>query len=133
MKSPSHSLHYHPLILTPRCIPKFPTYKTLVFLRLTFIFNRRHTRDDNSPSISDESDSHDSSPRRHSSGRSKERSYSPVEGLSSAKAKAKIKKVKEAKSIFHRTWGVVLGIRPALRAVASMSREDWSKKNVQPI
>lgn len=45
-----------------------------------------------------------------------------VEGLSSAKAKAKTKKVKEAKSIFHRTCGVLSGIRPALRAVASMSR-----------
>ncbi|CAI9288165.1 unnamed protein product [Lactuca saligna] len=51
-----------------------------------------------------------------------------VEGLSSAKAKAKTKKVKEAKSIFHRTCGVLSGIRPALRAVASMSREDWGKK-----
>ncbi|KAL7615128.1 hypothetical protein Lser_V15G05449 [Lactuca serriola] len=37
---------------------------------------RRQTRDDNSPSISDDSDSHDSSPRRRSSGRSKERSRS---------------------------------------------------------
>ncbi|CAH1415399.1 unnamed protein product [Lactuca virosa] len=45
-----------------------------------------------------------------------------VEGLSSSKAKAKTKKVKESKSIFHRTCGVLSGIRPALRVVASMSR-----------
>ncbi|KAI3493595.1 hypothetical protein L1887_40797 [Cichorium endivia] len=51
-----------------------------------------------------------------------------VEGLSSAKAKAKAKHVKYAKSIVHRTRAMLLGIRPALRAVASMSREDWAMK-----
>ncbi|XP_024987171.1 mitochondrial proton/calcium exchanger protein-like [Cynara cardunculus var. scolymus] len=55
-----------------------------------------------------------------------------VEGLSSAKAKAKAKQVteshKDAKSILQRTWAMLLGIGPALRAVASMSREEWAKK-----
>ncbi|KAH9726752.1 Leucine zipper-EF-hand-containing transmembrane protein 1 [Citrus sinensis] len=57
-----------------------------------------------------------------------------VVGLSSAKAKAKAKKLQEsqkvAKSIFQRTWAMLLGIGPAFRAVASMSREDWAKKLV---
>lgn len=49
-----------------------------------------------------------------------------VAGLSSARAKAKAKKSlsppKEAKSVLHRVWATLLGIGPALRAVASMSR-----------
>lgn len=49
-----------------------------------------------------------------------------VEGLSSAKAKAKAKKLlesqKAAKSVLQRIWATILGIGPALRAVASMSR-----------
>ncbi|KAL9432055.1 hypothetical protein AB3S75_027130 [Citrus x aurantiifolia] len=57
-----------------------------------------------------------------------------VVGLSSAKAKAKAKKLQEsqkvAKSILQRTWAMLLGIGPAFRAVASMSREDWAKKLV---
>ncbi|KAM7460863.1 hypothetical protein LguiA_028984 [Lonicera macranthoides] len=57
-----------------------------------------------------------------------------VEGLSSAKAKAKAKKLlesqKAAKSVLQRIWATILGIGPALRAVASMSREDWGKKLV---
>ncbi|KAK1426414.1 hypothetical protein QVD17_15085 [Tagetes erecta] len=57
-----------------------------------------------------------------------------VEGLTSAKAKAKAKQVTEsqkpANSILKRTWAMLLGIGPALRAVASMSREDWAKKLV---
>ncbi|KAL5851090.1 hypothetical protein ACOSQ3_006208 [Xanthoceras sorbifolium] len=57
-----------------------------------------------------------------------------VEGLSSAKAKAKAKKLQEsqkvAKTILQRTWATLIGIGPALRAVASMSREDWAKKLV---
>ncbi|KAF5959281.1 hypothetical protein HYC85_000490 [Camellia sinensis] len=55
-----------------------------------------------------------------------------VEGLSSVKAKAKAKQLQEsqkgAKSITKRVWAMILGIGPALRAVASMSREDWAKK-----
>ncbi|XP_059655515.1 uncharacterized protein LOC132302619 [Cornus florida] len=55
-----------------------------------------------------------------------------VEGLSTAKAKLKAKKLQEsqkfAKSILRRVWATFLGIGPALRAVASMSREDWAKK-----
>ncbi|KAM0000179.1 putative EF-hand domain, letm1 ribosome-binding domain-containing protein [Helianthus debilis subsp. tardiflorus] len=59
-----------------------------------------------------------------------------VEGLTTAKAKikAKAKQVTEsqkpANSILKKTWAMLLGIGPALRAVASMSREDWAKKLV---
>ncbi|KAK8481105.1 hypothetical protein V6N11_047848 [Hibiscus sabdariffa] len=57
-----------------------------------------------------------------------------VEGLTTAKAKAKAKRLQDsqkvAKSILRRVWATVLGIGPALRAVASMSREDWAKKLV---
>ncbi|KAG6767695.1 hypothetical protein POTOM_028909 [Populus tomentosa] len=59
-----------------------------------------------------------------------------VEGLSSAKAKAKAKakrlneSMKAEKSVLQRTWAALLGLGPALRAVASMSREDWAKKLV---
>ncbi|CAI9108437.1 OLC1v1008026C1 [Oldenlandia corymbosa var. corymbosa] len=57
-----------------------------------------------------------------------------VVDLSTAKAKAKAKQLQEsqrvAKSILRKTWATLLGIGPALRAVASMSREDWAKKLV---
>ncbi|MBA0840858.1 hypothetical protein Goarm_003401, partial [Gossypium armourianum] len=57
-----------------------------------------------------------------------------VEGLSTAKAKVKAKRLqdsqKAAESILQRVWASILGIGPALRAVASMSREDWAKKLV---
>ncbi|KAG8071389.1 hypothetical protein GUJ93_ZPchr0006g41064 [Zizania palustris] len=55
-----------------------------------------------------------------------------VEGLSTAKAKAKAKQVQESlkasQSILHKFWARLLGIGPALRAVASMSRADWAAK-----
>lgn len=55
-----------------------------------------------------------------------------VEGLSNVKAKAKAKQLqeskKDAKSVVQKFWAKLLGIGPALRAVASMSREDWAKK-----
>ncbi|CAN6836981.1 unnamed protein product [Brassica oleracea] len=55
-----------------------------------------------------------------------------VESLSSVKAKAKAKRLQESKkvarSILQMTWAFILGIGPALRAVASMSRADWAKK-----
>ncbi|KAK6772916.1 hypothetical protein RDI58_028154 [Solanum bulbocastanum] len=55
-----------------------------------------------------------------------------VVGLSTAKAKAKAKCLQEsqkvAKSVIQRVWATLLGIGPSLRAVASMSREDWAKK-----
>lgn len=56
-----------------------------------------------------------------------------VEGLSTAKAKAKAKRLQDskseaAKSFLQRLWLTFLGIGPALRAVASMRREDWAKK-----
>lgn len=57
-----------------------------------------------------------------------------VEGLSTAKAKAKAKRLQEshnfAITILRKVWTTILGIGPALRAVASMSREDWAKKLV---
>ncbi|XP_062169604.1 uncharacterized protein LOC133875471 [Alnus glutinosa] len=57
-----------------------------------------------------------------------------VEGLSSAKAKAKAKRLQEShkatKSSLQRVWATFLGIGPALRAIASMSRADWAKKLV---
>ncbi|PIA45850.1 hypothetical protein AQUCO_01600234v1 [Aquilegia coerulea] len=63
-----------------------------------------------------------------------------VEGLSSAKAKAKAKKQLEEsqksakedsqKSIAQKTWSIILGIGPAFRAVAAMNKEDWAKKLV---
>lgn len=49
-----------------------------------------------------------------------------VEGLSTVKAKAKAKQVqdspKSGQSIIKKIWATLLGIGPALRAVASMSR-----------
>lgn len=49
-----------------------------------------------------------------------------VEGLSTAKAKVKAKRLHEsqkvAESILQRTWAMLLGIGPALRMIASMSR-----------
>ncbi|XP_058094344.1 uncharacterized protein LOC131240233 isoform X2 [Magnolia sinica] len=55
-----------------------------------------------------------------------------VEGLTTVKAKAKAKQLqesqKDARSIIKKFWAKLLGIGPALRAVASMSREDWAKK-----
>ncbi|CAA0818430.1 LETM1-like protein [Striga hermonthica] len=57
-----------------------------------------------------------------------------VVGLSTAKAKAKAKKLQESKSFYvpvlKKLWATFLGIGPALRAVASMSRADWAKKLV---
>lgn len=52
-----------------------------------------------------------------------------VVGLSTAKAKAKAKKLQESqitvKPILKKMWATFLGIGPALRAVASMSRSDF--------
>ncbi|KAE9602906.1 putative EF-hand domain pair, letm1 ribosome-binding domain-containing protein [Lupinus albus] len=57
-----------------------------------------------------------------------------VEGLSSVKAKAKAKRLQESgkdvQSVLQRVWATFLGIGPALRAIASMNREDWAKKLV---
>ncbi|TVU15393.1 hypothetical protein EJB05_38912 [Eragrostis curvula] len=55
-----------------------------------------------------------------------------VEGLSTAKAKAKAKLVQEVQktdqSIIQKVWAKILGIGPALRLIASMSRADWAAK-----
>ncbi|KAK9997808.1 hypothetical protein SO802_017411 [Lithocarpus litseifolius] len=57
-----------------------------------------------------------------------------VEGLSNVKAKAKAKQMQEpqksVESIMKKVWAKLLGIGPALRAVASVSREDWATKLV---
>ncbi|CAN6228687.1 unnamed protein product [Urochloa humidicola] len=54
-----------------------------------------------------------------------------VEGLSTAKAKAKAKLEEVQKtdqSIIQKLWAKLLGIGPALRLIASMSRADWAAK-----
>ncbi|XP_021893688.1 mitochondrial proton/calcium exchanger protein isoform X2 [Carica papaya] len=55
-----------------------------------------------------------------------------VEDLSMVKAKAKAKQMQDSQksstSIIQRVWAMLLGIGPALRAVASMNREDWANK-----
>lgn len=52
-----------------------------------------------------------------------------VEGLSTAKAKAKAKQapesLKASQSVMQKFWARLLGIGPALRAVASMSRSQF--------
>ncbi|TYH03830.1 hypothetical protein ES288_A09G249800v1 [Gossypium darwinii] len=59
---------------------------------------------------------------------SAEECHQAVEGLSTAKAKAKAKRLQDskkgAKSVLQRVWATILGIGPALRAVASMSRME---------
>ncbi|KAI3932893.1 hypothetical protein MKX01_031875 [Papaver californicum] len=55
-----------------------------------------------------------------------------VEGLTAVKTKAKLKQLqaskKNAASVMQKAWAKLLGIGPALRAVASMSRADWAIK-----
>ncbi|KAK4366945.1 hypothetical protein RND71_014825 [Anisodus tanguticus] len=55
-----------------------------------------------------------------------------VEDLTMAKAKAKAKQLQDSqngvKPLLKKIWAMLLGIGPALRAVASMSRADWAKK-----
>ncbi|XP_024517041.1 plectin [Selaginella moellendorffii] len=51
-----------------------------------------------------------------------------VEGLSSAKAKALTKEAPKKVSVVTRVWNALIGIGPALRAIASMSRADWAVK-----
>ncbi|KAG5574665.1 hypothetical protein H5410_054799 [Solanum commersonii] len=55
-----------------------------------------------------------------------------VEDLTMAKAKAKAKQLQDSqisiKPVLKKIWAMLLGIGPALRVVASMSREDWAKK-----
>ncbi|KAL6221513.1 hypothetical protein ACLB2K_004909 [Fragaria x ananassa] len=54
-----------------------------------------------------------------------------VQGLSSTAKAAKAKKLQDSQKIskmLKKVWATFLGIGPALRAVASMSREDWANK-----
>eukprot|EP01018_Ginkgo_biloba_P006597 Gb_30158 [translate_table: standard] len=56
-----------------------------------------------------------------------------VEGLSSVKAKVKQEQefLKKDESFIKKVWATLIEIGPALRAVASMSREDWARKLLQ--
>lgn len=82
---------------------------------------------------SDDQDNQDLAAKRKKEA-SPEECDQAVVGLSTAKAKAKAKKMQESQStdkpILKKLWATFLGIGPALRAVASMSREDWAKKLV---
>jgi hypothetical protein len=51
-----------------------------------------------------------------------------IEGLSTVKAKAKQAQESRRKdeTIVRKFWSLLMGIGPALRVVASMSREDWA-------
>ncbi|KAL6226070.1 hypothetical protein ACLB2K_000035 [Fragaria x ananassa] len=54
-----------------------------------------------------------------------------VQGLSSTAKAAKAKKLQDSQKVskmLKKVWATFLGIGPALRAVASMSREDWANK-----
>lgn len=53
-----------------------------------------------------------------------------VEGLSTVKAKAKQAQESRRKdeTVVRKFWSLFMGIGPALRAIASMSREDWARK-----
>ncbi|XP_061989654.1 uncharacterized protein LOC133708208 [Rosa rugosa] len=54
-----------------------------------------------------------------------------VQGLSTTAKAAKAKKLQESQKVskmLKKVWATFLGIGPALRAVASMSREDWANK-----
>ncbi|RWR83920.1 LETM1 and EF-hand domain-containing protein 1, mitochondrial-like protein [Cinnamomum micranthum f. kanehirae] len=70
--------------------------------------------------------------KKHLKEASPEECDQAVEGLSTVKAKAKAKQLqesqKDAKSVLQKFWAKFLGIGLALRAVASMSRQDWAKK-----
>ncbi|KAK9947289.1 hypothetical protein M0R45_002920 [Rubus argutus] len=56
-----------------------------------------------------------------------------VQGLSTTAKAAKAKKLQESQRVskmLKKVWATFLGIGPAFRAVASMSREDWANKLV---
>ncbi|KAK7399694.1 hypothetical protein VNO78_10883 [Psophocarpus tetragonolobus] len=83
---------------------------------------KRHEPEENDDSVAADKKRKEASP---------EECDQAVEGLTTAKAKAMAKRPhKEVQSVLRRLWTAFLGIGPALRAVASMSREDWAKKLV---
>uniref|UniRef100_A0ACD5TAP8 Uncharacterized protein n=1 Tax=Avena sativa TaxID=4498 RepID=A0ACD5TAP8_AVESA len=84
------------------------------------------------PKLDTEEQSDDQNQEKRKKEASPEECDQAVEGLSTAKAKAKAKQVqdllKSDQSIIKKFWARLLGIGPALRAVASMSRADWATK-----
>lgn len=77
------------------------------------------------------SEEHDEDQKKQNKEASPEECDQAVEGLSTAKAKAKAKQMQDAQKNYqfiHKFWAKLLGVGPALRAVASMSREDWAIK-----
>ncbi|KAJ1279904.1 hypothetical protein BS78_04G191100 [Paspalum vaginatum] len=80
----------------------------------------------------DDEQSEDQKQNRKKKEASPEECDQAVEGLSTAKAKARAKQVQESlkvsQSVIQKVWARLLGIGPALRAVASMSRADWAAK-----
>ncbi|WVZ74678.1 hypothetical protein U9M48_022837 [Paspalum notatum var. saurae] len=80
----------------------------------------------------DDEQSEDQKQNRKKKDASPEECDQAVEGLSTAKAKAKAKQAQESlkvsQSVIQKVWARLLGIGPALRAVASMSRADWAAK-----
>ncbi|GER38648.1 LETM1-like protein [Striga asiatica] len=86
------------------------------------------------PNLGNEDEDNDEMEAKKRKEASPEECDQAVVGLSTAKAKAKAKKLQESKSFYtpvlKKIWATFLGIGPALRAVASMSRADWAKKLV---
>uniref|UniRef100_A0ACD5TH98 Uncharacterized protein n=1 Tax=Avena sativa TaxID=4498 RepID=A0ACD5TH98_AVESA len=84
------------------------------------------------PKLDNEEQSDDQNQEKRKKEASPEECDQAVEGLSTAKAKAKAKQVQDLlkadQSIIKKFWARLLGIGPALRAVASMSRADWATK-----
>ena len=75
---------------------------------------------------SDDNEGNDETVARKRKEASPEECDQAVEGLTTAKAKAKAQRLQESQkdeqSVLQRVWAAFLGIGPALRAVASMSR-----------
>lgn len=84
------------------------------------------------PKLKDDDANNEHSSVKQKNEASAEECDQAVEGLSTIKAKAKAKQLLEAqkdeKPLLKKIWATLLGIGPALRAIAAMSREDWAKK-----
>lgn len=78
------------------------------------------------PEMDDGNEVNEDQEQKHRKEASAEECDQVVEGLSTAKAKAKAKQLQEsqrtAQTIINKFWAKLLGVGPALRAVASMSR-----------
>nr|XP_010927919.1 mitochondrial proton/calcium exchanger protein [Elaeis guineensis] len=84
------------------------------------------------PEMDDGNEDNEDPEHKHRKEASAEECDQAVEGLSTAKAKAKAKQLQEsqrtAQTIIKKIWAKLLGVGPALRAVASMSSADWAIK-----